>query len=276
MRRAFVSDLHLGDGSGAEDFHRDEEFINFLQWCDHRVGEIVILGDLFELWQADLQDIFNAHPDVIEAIRRRRRKIRYIYGNHDALPFQKLQPRSYETSVIYAEHGHSQDVWNSDHKNPLFNLRWPIGKYITLLVGELERWFCPDVDDWLEKQRERFGDFLVDAAILQSKSWDITDLDQVAQKIMDLQRHNPLKRKVCVYGHNHQAEVSYVYDCECINGKAKTKVDHVYANCGTWVDSEYPTFVLVDYELNRSDMVAVQLRDGLDPDEVLDSILTVW
>jgi UDP-2,3-diacylglucosamine pyrophosphatase LpxH len=269
MRTAFISDLHFGDGSKADDFHRDEELIDFLKFTDGFVSKIVILGDEYELWQADMQDILWAHSDVMKALAHREHKIERVYGNHDSLPFKRIYPDAYTTKYIWAEHGHRYDEFNKDSKeNPLFSLKWPIGKYITLAVAELERWVHKDADVWLMKQRKRFGDFLVDAALLQNKKWDVTDVDQVQAK-MRILRENHTRYPVTIMGHTHQAEV------------LSFEEEFIYANCGTWVDDEYPTWVLVDdgesREGDKSENIVVQLRDGLDCSEVLEeATVTNW
>jgi len=248
--KVFISDLHLGDGSKADDFHRDKEFLAFLDWTDGRASEIVILGDLFELWLADLEDVFWAHSEVVKATADRRSKIRYVYGNHDYLPFARLVPERYESENIVALHGHQFDKWNQ-FDNPLRSLKWPIGRWITLLVAELERWVHPDADVWLEKMRKEFGDFKVEAALLQNKKWNCTDLDQVIEVTNNLK--NERLAHISIFGHNHNAEV-------CYRGAGYPMVSTegwIYANCGTWVDNEYPTFVAVTEK-------AVQLRDGYD------------
>jgi len=253
--KVFISDIHLGDGSKADDFHRDKELISFLQWTDNRAGEIVIVGDLYELWQADLEDIFWAHPEVINALAKRNNKITYLYGNHDYLPFSKLTPEVYENGNITAMHGHQFDEHNN-FKNPLFNLRWPVGKYITLLVAELERWVSKDADVWLDKQRKRFGEFMVNASLLQNKKSprDYTGIvDVLSNRRLD---------KISIFGHNHRADVVLknikTESLKCCPVPVEwPEVTEIYANCGTWVDGTEPTFIAVDGS-------KVQLRNGLD------------
>jgi len=251
--KVFISDIHLGDGSKADDFHRDKELINFLKWTDNRAGEIVIVGDLYELWQADLEDIFWAHPEVINALAKRNNKITYLYGNHDYLPFSKLTPEIYKNGNITAMHGHQFDKHNN-FKNPLFNLRWPVGKYITLAVAELERWISKDADVWLDKQRKRFGEFIVNASLLQNKK-----SARNYTGIVDTLPNQKLNQ-VSIFGHNHKADVIKFtfpeYTQDDIEGET-FEGSRIYANCGTWVDGAEPTFIAVDGS-------KVQLRNGLD------------
>ena len=32
--KVFISDLHMGDGSRTDDFHRDKELLNFLEFVE--------------------------------------------------------------------------------------------------------------------------------------------------------------------------------------------------------------------------------------------------
>jgi UDP-2,3-diacylglucosamine pyrophosphatase LpxH len=235
--KIFISDLHLGDGSKTDDFHRDKELINLLE--KYQDEQIILLGDICELWQSRLDRIMWAHADVIHAITRR---TQCIYGNHDYLPFAKYWSEKYEDSGIYAVHGHQYDVFNR-YKNPLFALKWPIGKYIALLIGELERWWCKDADVWLEKQSEKYGEFLTQAAELQNMEpnkglWPI-----------------PEKNQILITGHTHKAGLHYV------RVGSNSKLDRIYANCGAWVDDVRPTYIEVDD-------THVRLKDGLTFDTI--------
>ena len=264
--KVFLSDIHLGDGSKSDDFHRDAELIKFLEWTDNRVSEIIIVGDLYELWQAKLSKIFWAHSDVIHALDARSKKITYLYGNHDILPFCRLTPEAYRRGSVQAQHGHQFDEFNK-FDNPMMNLKWPIGRYITVLVAGLEKWFHPDADVWLEKMRKKFGDFKVEAALLQNKAWDCTDLDQIISVTENLKQQN--LAPISIFGHNHEAEICEIeYQDQSMPTFPRMR-KRIYCNCGTWVDGEYPTFIAVTEDKISGDAV-VQLRDGLECNEVLE------
>ena len=126
-----ISDIHLGAGAIIhgkrnllEDFHYDEELVDFLDYYskgeyEGREVELIINGDLLdflavpfvhffedEFWSEKaalekLEMILKAHPEVIEAlnhfISQKNKKIVYIIGNHDAeLVFSSLQKRFLE------------------------------------------------------------------------------------------------------------------------------------------------------------------------------------
>jgi len=244
--RIFISDIHLGDGTGIDDFHRDDLFLNFLDYADRRASELIILGDLYELWQSDLEKIFWSHPAIIQKLQGMK-NVTHIYGNHDYIPFSRLCPEIYEGEKIVALHGHQYDQFNR-FKNPLFNLKWPIGKYITVLVGELERWVHPDMDTWLLKMKEKFGDFLVESATIQNNAHSRGDLDQLA---LSIQKQRDINlAPISIFGHTHEPELSVIEE----EGKKR-----IYANTGAWTDEAYPTFI----ELTDS---RIRLCDGNDLD----------
>jgi len=251
--RVFLSDIHLGDGSKSDDFHRDAELIKFLEWTDKRAHEIVIVGDLYELWQSKLEKIFWAHAAVIRALDERRDKVYFVHGNHDALPFSKLTPSQYSKDGVWAVHGHQFDTFNN-FENPLLSLKWPIGKYITVLVAGLERIIHPDSDVWLKKMYDKFGDFKVKAALLQNKKYNITDLDQHIFVIENLRQQN--LAPITIMGHSHNAELKEIVAINPEGRWPHVSFKRIYANTGSWVDDEYPTFVAVTKD-------EVQLRDGL-------------
>ena len=248
--KIFISDIHLGDKSGSEDFQYDKEFLDFLKWTDGKASEIVILGDLYELWQSRLEKIIWKHYEVIQALQAREKKITYIFGNHDFLPFARTQPEYCRQDNIYAVHGHQFDEYNK-LGNPLKSIKWPIGRWVTLAVGEIERWFSPDADKWLQKQREKLGDFYTQAAVLQSRKWNHKDPKQVEAKVDYLKKVN--NAKINIFGHTHKPEVCRMNIYE---GLEEDDL-YIYANCGSWVGPNSPTFIAVEKN-------SVQLRNGLN------------
>lgn len=121
-----ISDIHLGAGTYVngvknflEDFHYDEEMVDFLKWYssgdfEKREVELIINGDLFDLlavpfveyfddefWSEDaaldkLKMIVEAHPEVMQGfvdfLSKKHKKIVFIIGNHDGeLVLPRLQ-----------------------------------------------------------------------------------------------------------------------------------------------------------------------------------------
>ncbi len=96
--KIFMSDLHMGNGSGADDFTKIKEkiFISVIKELQDKyaVGsEIVLLGDVFDLvehksedYEKAMSDSLDAHQPVIESLKgwlKKGNKIFYITGNHD-------------------------------------------------------------------------------------------------------------------------------------------------------------------------------------------------
>jgi len=244
--KIFISDLHLGDGSKTDDFHKDAELLGFLDYVEKTDAELVLLGDIYELWQGHLDKIMWAHKEVCGKLFRL--FPRRVYGNHDYLPFSKYWQEGYYNveQGIFAQHGHQYDMFNK-YKNPLFALKWPIGKYITVLIAELERWLHKDADVWFEKMINRYGKFLCDAAIIQNKAYkwpeQLPDLER--NIYLHLNSKNFLRHKIIIMGHTHHANLDWLYG------------GGIYANCGAWVDNVRPTYICVTEE-------TVQLWDWLD------------
>ncbi len=228
--KIFLSDLHLGDGGKSDDFSRDEELLNLFAKYSYGPNEIILLGDVYELWQAHLSGIMWEHNLVCDSIINNPR-IKPIFGNHCFLPFEKYWPEIYEDDLIFAQHGHQHDTFNR-YKNPLLSLKWPIGKYITIVIGGLERFLHRDIDVWAGKMKERYGEFLWEAAKLQS-----------AKKFNG---HFFSGKKITIEGHSHKS-VLYKHS---ENGK-------IYGNAGAWTNNIKPTYIQVNDN-------TVQLRDGLD------------
>ncbi|AMW33052.1 metallophosphoesterase [Fervidobacterium islandicum] len=101
----FVSDLHIGDGNGKDDFTQDELFTNFInEWNSLENPELVIVGDGFEILESEyirhaglkpfweivhsldgklIDSIEQAHPKVFDALAKFKGKVTYVVGNHD-------------------------------------------------------------------------------------------------------------------------------------------------------------------------------------------------
>ena len=83
---AILSDLHLGDGGDADDFHRNEPVL--LAALDHYKDEgyaLVLLGDIEELWQFDLRRIVERYARTVYSKIRAfgDERVYRVFGNHD-------------------------------------------------------------------------------------------------------------------------------------------------------------------------------------------------
>lgn len=255
--KIFVSDLHMGDGSRTDDFHRDKEFLFFLDFVEEGQHELIIVGDLFELWQADFDRVIFQHSDVINRILslKDKLKVTYVVGNHDYIPFAKFVDYDIGVCLRYrdsgnnlvAEHGHQYDIFNR-YKNPLRSIKWPSGKRFTLFVATLERLIHTDIDRWTQKTIENLDEFMREAIVVRNKVTPSTKkyfqrgghFGEFEAAVKDYITNG---ENLVIFGHTHKAQL------EKIEGG-------IYANCGTWVDGITPTYIACDKD-------KIELREAL-------------
>jgi UDP-2,3-diacylglucosamine pyrophosphatase LpxH len=80
-----VSDLHIGDGGPRDNFAHGPGaplLDSFLDFVDQQDGRLVICGDLFEFWQANLSKVLVRHEPLLARLARM--DTIYVLGNHDA------------------------------------------------------------------------------------------------------------------------------------------------------------------------------------------------
>lgn len=256
--KVFISDLHLGDGSRTDDFHRDQQFLEFLEFIKAQAKELIILGDFLELWQADLDRVLVQHNAVISKLLSLRDKVKitYVIGNHDYLPFVKfidsglgisLEYRDPKSGIV-AEHGYRYDIFNR-YKNPLKSIKFPPpGKYFAQLAASLERLVHPNIDTWMEKAIEGLDEFLQEALSVRNKITPATkEYIKRGGHFLEFEKavEDYLKTgaKIIIFGHTHRAQI-------------QSFGQGIYANCGAWVDSASPTYIAYHSSL-------IELREGL-------------
>ncbi len=255
--KLFISDLHLGDGSRTDDFHRDKELIRFLEYAEDEATELIILGDFLELWQSDLDRVLFVHDEVIKKLLQLRNKIKvtYVIGNHDYIPFIKFTDLGLGISTEYndkecgiiGEHGHKYDIFNR-YKNQLRSIKWPKGRHIALFAAGMERFLHPDTDIWMKNALENIDEFLAQAASLKNKVTPASKeylnrgghFGEFEKAVLN---HIENGAKIVIFGHTHRCELA-----KMPNG--------IYANCGTWVDGSEPTYVACHKK-------AIELRKAL-------------
>ncbi|MCK5544786.1 MAG: metallophosphoesterase, partial [Desulfobulbaceae bacterium] len=159
----FVSDIHLGAGKKWDWFDPEIEgpkLIKFFEYVTARqskrkdIKEIVLLGDVFDLWVCPhdkephtFDQIIDTHADIIGVIKKMSDTVRTIYvnGNHDYQVTEEDINRAFDGKVMHignryqrgnilAIHGHEYALFNRpDPKNGGPRLRLPLGYYITRL-----------------------------------------------------------------------------------------------------------------------------------------------
>ena len=79
-----ISDLHMGDGGPRDNFqvgNREGELDTFLKYVQRENGRLIILGDLFEFWQASVSRVLVKRELWLE--RFADLGATYVIGNHD-------------------------------------------------------------------------------------------------------------------------------------------------------------------------------------------------
>lgn len=143
-----VSDLHLGDGGPRDNFSVDgklDKFNRFLDYVQEYGGELILLGDVFEFWQANVGKVLTQQLSLIE--RFAEMQATYVIGNHDAdfenligmnmlvHPFFRRMSGPFERTINGKRfkfiHGHELDPFNRDGTP-----RW--GRILAILGGIVE------------------------------------------------------------------------------------------------------------------------------------------
>ena len=143
-----VSDLHMGDGGPRDNFAVDNkaaEFSCFLDFVEAEQGELFILGDLFDFWQANIGKVLTKRLDFLDRFARMR--VTYMVGDHDAdfedligtgllaHPFFEKMTGPFERVIgpkrFKFMHGHEVDPFNRDGTP-----RW--GRILAILGGLIE------------------------------------------------------------------------------------------------------------------------------------------
>lgn len=122
----FLSDTHLGDGTGADRFRFPRALVQLLSRIDSEPGaHLVLLGDLMELWATTLEPILVHHAPIFYALGRlaAHHPVTYVVGNHDCLPWyyfvgngagniQVAERFTAARGTLVALHGHQYDPFN--------------------------------------------------------------------------------------------------------------------------------------------------------------------
>ncbi len=162
-----ISDLHLGDGGGADDFRRNESTLAAA--LDHYQAAgyvLLLLGDTEELWQFDSGEISARYADSI--YRRVRgfhpERLWRVFGNHDfewgspadpALPGPprthgvpegiKLTDRDGKPRLLLV-HGH-QGTHLSDYKSWSSRFWVRMARKVEPFIRKLGLWRNPSIPD---------------------------------------------------------------------------------------------------------------------------------
>ncbi|CAK8715465.1 MAG: Calcineurin-like phosphoesterase [Candidatus Electronema aureum] len=156
-----ISDVHLSDGQSYSWFKDDSTLKGFLNQTAHdpQVKELVLLGDVFDVWLYPIQvapwdakKIIQKWSGIITALQScaaKLPKVYYINGNHDMGVTQAdlslispnievisaTQYNAQHPNTLHLEHGHLVDMFNAPDisGDPIQGL--PFGYFVTRLVA---------------------------------------------------------------------------------------------------------------------------------------------
>lgn len=225
-----ISDLHLGDGKSRDNFslgNRPEQFRSFLDFVESEGKRLIILGDLFEFWQANLGQILVNHEPLLSRLARM--EVEYVVGNHDVdlLPlvgrsdilghpfFSKMKTAFTDELQLQGEartvrfmHGHECDPFNNQ-----LEPHW--GRMLTVFAGIFEDKnkspLLPD-GETVEETLEQFGELM-----LRLWNWCMTKLkgiesaEEVSPKDALTPAQNPSRLR------EHLEQMSELRAEECVD-----------------------------------------------------------
>lgn len=185
-RTIVISDIHLSDGDEYSSFSpSDSDYLTFLlnAICDKsfKVDELVMLGDVFDLWlypvdvvPSTAEDIIKANGSIKEAIERCVKSIPKVYfmrGNHDMKVVEKDLElfvsggqnkirlictdcyKKKHNGMRHFEHGHQADMFNAEPEEGEDTIGgYPLGYFLTRLTAREQ----PGIWDTLRKICENF------------------------------------------------------------------------------------------------------------------------
>lgn len=260
----FVSDTHLGDGTGADRFRYSRALMALLQRMKQEPGaQLVLLGDFLELWACNLEAVLIAHAPILHAIGELAltHPVTYVVGNHDCLPWYYFVGHGAGTirvterftagrGALVALHGHQYDPFNQVKvTDGLVKAPWTrklvqaVG-FLGRLGGEHTSDTIADVGSALEKAAGSLEELLPDwdeaarktahAAIRQTR--DVLSRESPGERGYPFGEQSYERgayailragARFVVMGHTHHP-LTRRFD-------ART-----YVNSGSWVEERYP------------------------------------
>ncbi len=270
-KTVFVSDIHLGPGNPWDWFNIQIEgryLVNFFKYLATRrdVKELVLLGDVFDLWVCPhnipphtFEDILKAQEDVIEAITETAAKIPtlYVNGNHDFRVTSDMISEAfggrvkhigdfYRRRKLHAEHGHRYALFNRPDPRNGGHLRLPVGYYITRLHTTLKKM---EIADSVETRHTKFRIIyeIIDEA------FQVMGPEKLTESILDALRDSVVKLGTPVEKFNMGNE-ALDEDYEIIRARYQNLYGDWFDAVGFWQSTQ-----MIMSELNRLGPVADSL-----------------
>ncbi len=155
---AMISDVHLGNGGGADNFRDNEAgLVAALEYYSAGGFSIMLLGDIEEFWQFDPYEIEGRYRDTVYRVLRSfgDDRIHRIFGNHDdrwCSPLDPIKNQPYRLGIateaikltwdnhprILLLHGHQGNI-ESDRYSALSRIPVRIYRYIEGPINSIKK-----------------------------------------------------------------------------------------------------------------------------------------
>lgn len=247
-----IPDLHLLDNGQRDDFKQNKErflgFLKFLYDLKKQEGdnlEVIQLGDMYDLWQADgdILRILSVYEDMIGLLEEI--KPIFVVGNHDIDLIKSYKGKPSEPKLKYNskidgelrivyEHGFRADFFNNQNS-------WSgeIGEGITKIVGMMED-IEPDIDVILgnawDDIRDTFKKYSKDKTPVKNPS----GFNQHEYHNFYVRQMGKNNFNLSVIGHTHSATLVKIPK----DGKTLFLMD-----CGSWVNEGHEIGVISGKEM---------------------------
>ena len=153
-----LSDMHLGDGRGADNFfHNEQVFLKALNFYREKDFSLILLGDVEEYWQFNQDEIQKRYGETIyQALQSfPKDRIHRVFGNHDIEWEEKGTPEAVRLGDdIFLTHGHQGDLMSSKLA-ALTRLTLRLFRYIEPLARRLGLKDPSATQSQVPKHRER-------------------------------------------------------------------------------------------------------------------------
>lgn len=143
-----ISDLHLADGTGTDDFGdfgvtsaRETSLINFIE--SYHPGKIIANGDIYELFQVKMKKIRIAHPKMLNFLENDNR-VELLVGNHDYKINGKMNFKFTTKNNKYGLITHGFEV-DKCMKNS-------ISRFFSWILGGIEK-LIPNIDNFFARKK---------------------------------------------------------------------------------------------------------------------------
>lgn len=272
----FISDVHLGPGKTWDWFSIEKEgphLVKFFEYLAERqnrqndIKELVLLGDIFDLWVCPhdvpphtKEDIFQAQAEVIAAITETAGTVPmfYINGNHDFRITRedidtifrgriKHIGHVYRRRNIHAEHGHRYALFNCC-PDLIHGGSWglPLGYYISRLHTSLG------------EGRKAKTNLIVQ--VIDELFQMVGTAEKMPESVLDAMKDAvEWTHHEKVTGFN-MGEIAGIHQYETVRENYRKLFDDWVAAKGFWFATQ-----MILSELNRLGTIADQLcRDGVD------------